>query len=56
MTGGWHHRGPCTRHWCSVCGSGDCFAWTPDDELGPEIHICAAGCDGLPAAISGMLA
>jgi hypothetical protein len=51
MTGAWYHRGPCTMHWCPICGTGECFAWNPDDDLGLELHICAAGCDGLPAAI-----
>ena len=51
MSGGWYHRGPCTLHWCSICGSGECFVWNPDAPAGPEVHICAAGCDGLPAAV-----
>ena len=51
MNGWWYHRGPCTVHWCSICGSGECFVWNPDDERAAEIHICGAGCDGLPAAL-----
>jgi hypothetical protein len=46
--GRWCHRGPCTVHWCAICGSGDCYAWNDDDPGSAEVHICAAGCDGWP--------
>ena len=56
MSSWWYHRGPCAVHWCSICGARECFVWNPDDPDGPEVHICAAGCDGLPAAVTGVLA
>lgn len=53
MTGRWYHRGPCTVHWCSICGSGGCYVWQHDDGGLDvhDLHICAAGCDGLPPSL-----
>jgi len=45
--GDWYHRGPC--HICTACGRNECYVWS--DDLNPEVHICASGCDGLPAGL-----
>ena len=54
MTGDWYHRAPC-RSRCCLCGGDGCFVWHRDGDAS-EIHICAAGCDGLPAVIAAWMA
>ena len=45
--GAWFHRGPC--HACTGCSGRQCYVW--NDDVNPEIHICASGCDGLPPGL-----
>lgn len=53
--GTWYHRGPRPRHRCTICGDDSCYVWYVDEDqpVAPDVHICAAGCDGLPPAVLG---